>query len=133
LSSGVFEMSDDIDQFPSRDEIERYKPFMETAKYVVSVISAFAAISAAILKNSVGVSECFKYLFCFCLCVNVATIVIGHRVSSEASALITTKQTQFLRDKNLDDLKSKSYSLFAIFYLFSLLIWTILIGVLIIS
>lgn len=117
------------ENFPGRDEIEIYKPFMEIAKYSVAVVSAFAALTAAIVRSvGITIDTEMKVMVCVCLAVNICVFLLSHRVFSEASALVTTKQESAAREQALGELKSGPYSLFVIFYISSLILWTGLLG-----
>ncbi len=117
------------DTYPNKDEIELYKPFMEIAKYAVAVVSAFAAFSAAILKTgNVDLGIELKILLAICLTFNITVFLLSHRVFSEASALVTTRQSVGSRESGLENLKSRSYSLFVTVYFLSLVAWTGLLG-----
>lgn len=113
-------------RLPVKDEIEWFKPFVEIAKYIITILLAFAAVGAGVMKLSgAPVPPIARWAFYLCLFGNILVFLIAHRVVSEASSYMTTACTPSDRASGLERLRSHAYSALVTLFLVMMIAWTI--------
>ena len=118
-------------QLATRDEIERFKPFVEIVKYAISISIALAAVCGVIIRlsyNGLPQSDSPTLLFALGVGLNVIFFLVCHRVASEAMRGMTHQLTVTDRENALSNINSSSYSRFVICFVFLLMYWSIAIG-----
>ncbi|MEJ1157476.1 hypothetical protein [Prosthecomicrobium sp. N25] len=114
----------------SRDEVERFKVYIEIAKYAISIVIALAAVCGVILKNLAGATSRWGlFFFVVGIVVNVVLYIVAHRLVSEATEAITHEATTEQRDAKLAGINRSTYSLFVIIFISSLIYWSVAIAV----
>jgi hypothetical protein len=122
-------MSDGV--LAGKDEIERFKSYIEIAKYAISICIALAAVCGVVLRigSSAGsVSNWSIGLFGFGVFLNVVVFLASHRLVSEATKGITHKLVPKARDDLLAEINDRTYSFFVIAFIGNLIYWSVAIG-----
>lgn len=124
-------------RFADKDAIERFKPYIEIVKYAISVVIALAAVCGLMLRigapgqGSVGAIP--LAMFVFGILLNISLFFVCHRVVAEATSAITHEMGVDERAGKLASINDRSYSVFAILFLFSLAYWSVAIGVVVVT
>jgi hypothetical protein len=122
-------MSDPV--LANKDEIERFKSYIEIAKYAISICIALAAVCGVVIRIGVsagGVSHWSAWLFGLGIIFNVAVFLASHRLVSEAAKGITHKLSTKNRDDLLAQINDRTYSFFVITFIGNLIYWSVAIG-----
>lgn len=116
----------------TRDEVERFKAYIEMAKYAISICIALAALSGLFAKAGAPKAVMPSWVvlvFWSGIFLNIAVFLISHRLVSEATMGITHKLTEQDREDLLEKINRGSYSLFVIVFIANLIFWSIAIGI----
>lgn len=124
------------DNLASRDEVERFKPYIEIAKYAISVSIALAAVCGFLLRFSANAGSLpwiSVLAFALGILFNVVLFLVCHRLVSEATAAITHEMNQLDRNNRLKEINNGPYSFFVICFVGNLIYWSIAILVIALS
>jgi hypothetical protein len=115
----------------TRDEIERFKSYIEIAKYAISICIALAAVCGVIVRlgaSAGGVPLWSTILFWLGIIFNIGVFLVSHRLVSEAAKGITHKLTTSNRENLLAEINDRTYSVFVIAFIGNLIYWSVSIG-----
>ena len=120
------------EEFAAGCEIDRFKPYIEIAKYAISSNIALAAVCGILIRVGVqenGIKFWPVFIFVIGIFLNVVLFMFCHRVVSAATAGITHKMSKKKRNNKLSEINSGCYSAFAILFIFSLMYWSFAIAI----
>lgn len=108
-----------------RDDIERFKVYIEIAKYAIAIVIALAAVVGVIIKQKAEVSGLSVGMMSVGIVVNIGFFLVCHRlVSDAASAILKPMPANGVQD-TLAAINDGVYSLFVIAFVGSLAYWSL--------
>lgn len=109
---------------PGRDDIERFKVYIEIAKYAITIVLALSTVAGVIAKQAT-VPEAWHFAVLGAgTLLDVLLFFICHRLVSEALQCITNETPQTGVAGQLASINRSSYSLFVIVFALTMLYWS---------
>lgn len=108
-----------------RDDIERFKIYIEISKYAITIAIALAAIVGVIAKQKAMPNGLTVGLLAFGIFVNIVFFLICHRLVSDAAAAITKPMPAGGVADRLATINGTIYSRFVAGFVFMLVYWSI--------
>ena len=111
----------------SKDEIEIFKTFIEFTRGSMSTLIALTATGGLLIRlGSTGGDKPPIFLMLLMLLALIATIfhaLACHKMNSRSLYCIFTKSNLEIIEKDIKDIRNKSYKYFFISYMISLFLW----------
>lgn len=110
---------------PGRDDVERFKVYIEIAKYAITIVLALSTVAGVIAKQTSPAEPWHFVVLGFGTLLDVIFFFIGHRLVSESLRCITTEAPAAGVVGQLSQINDSPYSLFVIFFAGTMIYWSL--------
>lgn len=116
------------DRYPTKDESEVLKPFIEISKYVMTVTLGMISIFTLLTRSTPQI-EWHNPVNIFVAVIGIllsgVSILSANRVAAEATDWLTKKSSSENFDEGVVKLRKRSYSVLAISFISSIFYWLV--------